>query len=46
MSKVEAAALVAAAAGQEFDLAAQLQQLLPDLAQQVRFAGLAAAQSY
>lgn len=40
MSKVEAAALVAAAAGYEFDLANQLQQLLPDLAQQVSLAGL------
>jgi hypothetical protein len=38
MSQVEAAALVAAAAGRPWDLAAQVQQMLPGLAQQVRTA--------
>jgi Asp/Glu/hydantoin racemase len=41
MGQVEAAALVAAAAGQPFDLAAKVQQMLPVLAQQVAAVGLA-----
>jgi hypothetical protein len=35
MGQVEAAALVAAAAGKPFDLAAQVEQMLPELAHQV-----------
>jgi hypothetical protein len=36
MGQVEAAALVAAAAGKPFDLASQVQQMLPALAHQVQ----------